>query len=82
MIIYRKGAAEPRGLGRATLLDAIDFRRYRTIRRNCILETVEDFVGGVLHASVWLMQLASRLGRKLTEFVAVGDVSECSKNKV
>jgi len=76
----REVAAGPRGSGRAAFLEAVDGRLRGCVHGNGVLEAIEDFVGGVLDTSVGFVQLAGCLGGKLTEFVAIGDVSECSKN--
>src|SRR5208283_5111775 len=75
-------AARPRGSGRAAFLKAVDGRVSGYIHGDGVLEAVKHFVGGVLQAGVGLVQLARRLGGKLAELVAIGDVGECSKNKV
>ena len=74
----------PRGSGRAAFLKtyAADSRGRGHILGDGVLEAVENFVGGVLEASVGLVQLSRRLGGELTELVAVGDVSEGSKNEI
>jgi hypothetical protein len=42
----------------------------------------EDFVRGVLQTGIRLMQLTSRLARKLTKLIAIGHMRECPKNQI
>src|SRR6185437_6337589 len=75
----------PRTLGSATLFDRRSTRGGRLrgdAHGNGFAKAVQHLVGGVLQAGVGLMQLASGLRGKLAELVAVGNVGECSKNKV
>ena len=78
------GAAARAGLSRAAFLKAyaLDGRGGSHILGDGVLKAVENFVGGVLQTSVGLVQLPRRLGSQLTELVAVGDVSESSKNEI
>jgi hypothetical protein len=82
--VLKKLAAEPRGSSRAAFLkrNTVDAGGRSHVLGNGVLEAVENFVGGVLEAGVGLVQLAGRLGGKLAKLVAIGDVSECSKNEV
>ena len=75
---------EPRGSGRAAFLKTygLDSRSRGYILGDGVLEAIENFVGGVLQTGVGLVKLTSRLGGQLTEFVAVGDVGESSKNEI
>ena len=77
-------AAKPRGLCRAAFLEcyALDGRRSSRVHWNRVLEAVQHLIGGVRQAGVGLVQLAGRLGRQLAELVAIGNVGECSKDKI
>jgi hypothetical protein len=78
------GADGPRGSGRAAFLEgyALDAWLSVGVHRDGVLEAVEDFIRGVLQTGVGLVKLAGRLGGKLAELVAVGNVGESSKNKI
>jgi len=73
-----------RGLSRLTLVEvnALHCMFRRRIHGQGVLEAIKNLVGGVLQASVGLVELPGRLGGELAELVAIRDVSESSKNKI
>jgi hypothetical protein len=52
------------------------------VHRNGILKAVENLIRGVLEAGIGLVQLASSLGSKLTELIAVIHVRESTKDQI
>ena len=74
----------PRGSSRAAFLKtyALNSRGRGHILGDGVLETIENFVGGVLQTGVGLVQLAGRLRGKLAKLVTVSDVGECSKDEI
>ncbi len=52
------------------------------IHRNCVLKAVEDFIGGVLQASIGLMQFARGFGCELAELITIVYVRKGTKNQI
>jgi hypothetical protein len=80
----RPWAARQSGLGCATFCrdETCDAVVVGGIHRNGVLETVQDFIGGVLEAGIGFMQFARCFGCKLTELITIVYVRKGTKDQI